>query len=85
MLCSCTWLGSVAAASFQLQAWQVRLGLPMAETMTRPVLHIPMVHGDVEAVHLLLAWRADAAACDSKGEPLLCQALRNVRPGRQGA
>lgn len=69
MLASCNlgWpLGAPAACTYHIQA------------VTRPLLHIPMVHGDVEAVQLLLNSAADAAACDSAGEPLLCHALRNV-------
>lgn len=54
-------------------------------TVRRPLLLIPASHGDIAAVELLLCARADAAACDSQGEPALCHTLRNVLSAGDGA
>lgn len=44
----------------------------------RPLLFIPMSHGDPDSVAMLLRARADATSRCSGGEPVLCQAFRNV-------
>lgn len=54
-------------------------------TVRRPLLLIPVSHGDTPVVEMLLHARADAAACDSQGEPALCHALRNVLSAGDGA
>eukprot|EP00930_Biecheleria_cincta_P099955 TRINITY_DN91567_c0_g1_i1.p1 TRINITY_DN91567_c0_g1~~TRINITY_DN91567_c0_g1_i1.p1 ORF type:complete len:303 (-),score=50.60 TRINITY_DN91567_c0_g1_i1:299-1207(-) len=55
-----------AAGNYKLQA------------VTRPLLYIPMAHGDRPAFSALLEARADPCAVDSAGESLLCHGLRNV-------
>jgi len=51
----------------------------------RPLLFIPMAHGDVPLVRLLLQARAHPEAQDTAGEPVLCTSLRNVLCAGDGA
>ena len=66
-------------------SWKVIWNRRLFQRFFNVISCCPKVHGDVEAVQLLLNSAADAAACDSAGEPLLCHALRNVWPGERGS
>lgn len=51
----------------------------------RPLLDIPVSHGDVANVELLLRARADASQSDTQGEPVVCRVMQNVLAGGEGA
>lgn len=51
----------------------------------RPLLDIPISHGDVANVELLLRARADASQSDTQGEPVVCRMMQNVLAGGEGA